>query len=156
MPLLSLRYVLAPKKDKWIKRTRAPRGNRIAIGRIFYVYPNQGEKYYLRMLLGHVRGAKSYEDIRYSEFASTAATASWSTYICMNLSWGLAVLGTPLASLSWDLTLAAWCRCTTSYSFVSNAGVYFWKHLSFGLFCWSFRESLKRACCCRSTTLNTL
>ena len=34
------------------------------IGRIYFVAPRSGEKYYLRVLLHHVRGAKSWEDIR--------------------------------------------------------------------------------------------
>ena len=31
---------------------------------MYFVSPNQGERYYLRLLLNHARGAKSYEDLR--------------------------------------------------------------------------------------------
>ena len=34
------------------------------VGRIYYVPPTAGEKYYLRMLLNIVRGSCSYEEIR--------------------------------------------------------------------------------------------
>jgi hypothetical protein len=45
----------------WIKRSynRTP-----AIGRLIYVHPASGELFYLRMLLFHQRGCKSFEDIR--------------------------------------------------------------------------------------------
>lgn len=40
------------------------RGGSKTIGRMYSVSPNEGERYYLRLLLVHVRGPKSFEDIR--------------------------------------------------------------------------------------------
>jgi hypothetical protein len=34
------------------------------IGRIVYANPAEGERYFLRVLLNHVRGATSFEDLR--------------------------------------------------------------------------------------------
>jgi hypothetical protein len=34
------------------------------IGRIYYVHPSEGERYYLRMLLLLVKGTQSYKDLR--------------------------------------------------------------------------------------------
>nr|XP_027108912.1 uncharacterized protein LOC113728748 [Coffea arabica] len=42
-----------------------PRQRRSTIGRLTTVHPTQGEKYYLRMLLMHVRGPKSYESLKH-------------------------------------------------------------------------------------------
>ena len=39
-------------------------GSGNCIGRLYFVAPRSGEKYYLRVLLHHVRGAKSWEEIR--------------------------------------------------------------------------------------------
>ena len=44
---------------KWIKRQR-----NFKIGRLFYVNPIEGERFYLRMLLMIVKGAQSYNDLR--------------------------------------------------------------------------------------------
>jgi len=41
-----------------------PRKKRIQIGRLVYAHPAEGERYYLRVLLNHVRGATSFEDLR--------------------------------------------------------------------------------------------
>jgi hypothetical protein len=47
------------------------------IGRIVYAHPAEGERYFLRVLLNHVRGSTSYEDLRivdditYSTFRET-------------------------------------------------------------------------------------
>ena len=37
---------------------------RIQIGRLVYANPAEGERYYLRIMLNHVRGATSYENLR--------------------------------------------------------------------------------------------
>ncbi|KAL6873859.1 hypothetical protein ACP4OV_013941 [Aristida adscensionis] len=52
---------------RWIKgrkvwQIRQRRGQQI--GRIVYAHPAEGERYFLRVLLNHVRGATSYEDLR--------------------------------------------------------------------------------------------
>lgn len=45
----------------WIRRTsnRTP-----SIGRLIYIHPTAGEAFYLRMLLSHQIGCRSFEDIR--------------------------------------------------------------------------------------------
>lgn len=53
------KYTWQPKEKCWTLRKK---GNRI--GRIYYVDPNQGEIYYLRMLLNLNRGATSFEELR--------------------------------------------------------------------------------------------
>ncbi|XP_019240815.1 PREDICTED: uncharacterized protein LOC109220798 [Nicotiana attenuata] len=55
-----LKFVWNKKLKKWEKR----RNSAFSIGRIFFVPPGSGEKYYLRMLLNVIRGPKSYEDLR--------------------------------------------------------------------------------------------
>ncbi|XP_077249067.1 uncharacterized protein LOC143888491 [Tasmannia lanceolata] len=61
-----LRYVEFPTSWVWDRTEkewhRQKRGR--TIGRIFYVHPSSGERYYLRMLLNIVRRPMSYEDIR--------------------------------------------------------------------------------------------
>lgn len=62
----SLTYAQIPSHFVWHSTERCwakrKRGNRI--GRIMYVHPSAGERYYLRMLLNVVKGATSFEDIR--------------------------------------------------------------------------------------------
>jgi hypothetical protein len=63
----NLTYIEFPSKWRWDDKTRTwkPRhGREGKIGRIYYVHPSTGERYYLRMLLMIVKGAKSYEDLR--------------------------------------------------------------------------------------------
>lgn len=50
-------------KGKWSRRV-AGQGAFPAIGRMYQVWTGAGEKYYLRLLLTHVTGARSYEDVR--------------------------------------------------------------------------------------------
>jgi len=53
-------YRWIPKRKVWQRRkTRLGQ-----IGRIVYAHPAEGERYFLRVLLNHVRGATSYEDLR--------------------------------------------------------------------------------------------
>ncbi|KAG2190432.1 hypothetical protein INT47_005587, partial [Mucor saturninus] len=54
-------YTWQKKETVW--RTRQ-RGFNQTIGRIYSVSPKESEKYYLRLLLNYVRGAKSFEDMR--------------------------------------------------------------------------------------------
>ena len=42
----------------------SPRQQRFAIGRMFFVHPSGGERFYLRLLLTVVKGAKEWKDIR--------------------------------------------------------------------------------------------
>jgi len=61
-----LTYLEFPSKWCWIKDKRIwePRHSGNKIGRLYYVHPSVGERYYLRMLLMTVKGAQSYEDVR--------------------------------------------------------------------------------------------
>ena len=55
-------YTWDTKTCSWKKRQR----NRLAIGRVYSANPFEGERFFLRLLLQHVRGAKSFEDMRRS------------------------------------------------------------------------------------------
>ncbi|KAJ1262208.1 hypothetical protein BS78_09G089200 [Paspalum vaginatum] len=62
-----LTYCDFPSRWSWdaVSRTwRQRRRGRGKIGRLYYVHPSVGERYYLRMLLLVVKGAYSYEGIR--------------------------------------------------------------------------------------------
>ncbi|CAG8585914.1 3826_t:CDS:1 [Cetraspora pellucida] len=52
-------YIWNKTNKKWTKRHH---GN--MIGRMYMVNPNEGEKYYLRLLLNHVKGATSFTDLK--------------------------------------------------------------------------------------------
>ena len=47
------------KKKMWYERKAG-----LAIGRMHSVHPNSHNRFYLRLLLNHVRGATSFEDLR--------------------------------------------------------------------------------------------
>lgn len=61
-----LLYRQFPEKFVWNKQqkswTRRKKGN--VIGRIIAVSPLEGERYYLRLLLNHIRGATSFDDLK--------------------------------------------------------------------------------------------
>lgn len=38
--------------------------NKLQISRLVYVNPSEGDRYYLQVLLNHVRGATSYENLK--------------------------------------------------------------------------------------------
>ncbi|PWZ44009.1 ATP-dependent DNA helicase PIF1 [Zea mays] len=61
-----LTYYEFPKQWRWDgeKREWKKRQHGFKIGRLYYVNPAEGERFYLRMLLMIVKGAKNYEDIR--------------------------------------------------------------------------------------------
>ncbi|OBZ78054.1 hypothetical protein A0H81_02325 [Grifola frondosa] len=61
----TLFYQDMPEKFVWNKKTRkwTPRQRGIVIGRMHFVHPSAGEKFYLRLLLTVVKGAKSWEDL---------------------------------------------------------------------------------------------
>ncbi|KAL3643571.1 hypothetical protein CASFOL_014386 [Castilleja foliolosa] len=65
---LGLTYVSYSSKYRWDKKARIwiPRVHlqNSAIGRLAYVHPSAGELFYLRMLLCHQCGCKSFADIR--------------------------------------------------------------------------------------------
>lgn len=55
------KYTWKAQAKKWSKRQRAG-GN--AIGRMYYIPPSRGDVYYLRLVLLHKSGARSFEDMR--------------------------------------------------------------------------------------------
>lgn len=62
-----LLYREFPEHYRWIKSQKrwVPRKiKRLQIGRLIYASPGEGERYYLRVLLNHVRGPTSFEAIR--------------------------------------------------------------------------------------------
>ena len=64
-----LTYVHFPEKFRWDAQSsqwlpRVRPGQNAHIGRVYWVSPNAGEKYFLRVLLHHVEGAKSFNDLR--------------------------------------------------------------------------------------------
>jgi len=49
------------KEKQWALRTRTP--GLLPIGRMYFVQPSEGERYFLRLLLHHMPGATSFEDL---------------------------------------------------------------------------------------------
>ena len=63
----SILYHKFPKDFRWNSNktwTRRKHGESRAIGRMYTVAPTEGERFYLRLLLHHIRGATCYEDVR--------------------------------------------------------------------------------------------
>src|SRR6266404_4821023 len=56
-----------PSKMRWNRDTRiwTVRRRGFAIGRMYYAHPSSGERFYLRLLLTSVKGATSFEDLRF-------------------------------------------------------------------------------------------
>ncbi|XP_052625415.1 uncharacterized protein LOC111890051 isoform X1 [Lactuca sativa] len=63
-----LTYASYPTKYWWDDREkcwkRRRRSNSRALGRLIFVHPTGGELFFLRMLLSHQKGCKSYEELR--------------------------------------------------------------------------------------------
>jgi hypothetical protein len=53
------RFVWQDKKREW-----TPRKQKFAVGRVHFCGPKAGERYFLRLLLHHVKAAKSFEELR--------------------------------------------------------------------------------------------
>nr|XP_051229452.1 uncharacterized protein LOC127347285 [Lolium perenne] len=56
-----------PEHYRWIngdKKWQKRKNKRSQIGRLVYAHPAKGEMYYLRVLLSHVRGASSFDDLK--------------------------------------------------------------------------------------------
>jgi len=62
----SLLYRDMPEHYRWIsgRKIWQRRKQKGQIGRIVYANPSEGERYYLRVLLNHVRGPTSFEDLK--------------------------------------------------------------------------------------------
>ena len=54
-------YVWNQSQHQWTKRKRGR-----CIGRLYTTNPSQGERHYLRILLHHIPGAKSFENLKMS------------------------------------------------------------------------------------------
>lgn len=65
-PARALLYADFPRYFTWKADTKtwSKRENGFAIGRMHSVHPGDRNRFYLRLLLNHVRGATSFEDIR--------------------------------------------------------------------------------------------
>ncbi|CAH9146259.1 unnamed protein product [Cuscuta epithymum] len=61
-----LTYVEFPTKFTWKQKTKewVPRKRGFSIGRVYFVRPGAGEKFYLRTLLNVIKGATSFEELR--------------------------------------------------------------------------------------------
>jgi hypothetical protein len=62
-----LLYREFPEHYRWIsgnKKWQNRKTKRTQIGRLVYAHPAEGERYYLRVLLSHVRGATSFDDLK--------------------------------------------------------------------------------------------
>jgi hypothetical protein len=71
---LTTTYDRFPSIATWDKASRtwhARRGGSSVVGRVYFVPPSAGEKYYLRMLLHHVPGCTSFEDLRTTPTSAT-------------------------------------------------------------------------------------
>ncbi|XP_048497985.1 uncharacterized protein LOC125496539 [Beta vulgaris subsp. vulgaris] len=53
-------YVLTASTKTWTKRVH----KRFIVGRLIFVVPVDGERYFLRLLLAHVRGPTSFDDLQ--------------------------------------------------------------------------------------------
>ena len=75
----NLLYHEFPQKFVWVKSSREwrPRKQGFAIGRMYYVQPTAGEKFYLRLLLTGTHGAASFADLRtYRDFTADSFQAA--------------------------------------------------------------------------------
>lgn len=64
----TLTYLEFPSKWRWDSRMRSwekHKDRKTKIGRLHYVHPFAGERYYLRILLLKVKGATGFRDLRY-------------------------------------------------------------------------------------------
>ncbi|CAG8484513.1 6846_t:CDS:2 [Scutellospora calospora] len=53
-------YIWNTQSKKWTRRKKEN-----AIGRIYMAYSSENKRYYLHLLLNHVRGATSYDDLKH-------------------------------------------------------------------------------------------
>ena len=64
----AITYTNFPDQFVWDKSKRAwkerVKGHGEMIGRVYSAHPGEGERFFLRMLLNHIIGCTSYEDIR--------------------------------------------------------------------------------------------
>ena len=60
-------YTWQPSKKVWQKRKNQRQAKTLMIGRVHIVHPNQGERFYLRLLLHHRTGPTCFQDLRVVE-----------------------------------------------------------------------------------------
>ncbi|KAK9675584.1 hypothetical protein RND81_11G017000 [Saponaria officinalis] len=63
----TLTYGQFPTKFVWTDGCWTRRNKGMSIGRMAFVHPTAGERYYLRQLLNYVKGARTFEEIRTAE-----------------------------------------------------------------------------------------
>ncbi|GJV83467.1 putative DNA helicase, partial [Tanacetum coccineum] len=81
----TLRYVDFPTKFTWNATGKEwrPRKSGMSLGRIYYVSPSMGEKFFLRMLLNVIRGPRNFTEIR------TVDNVVYPTYMATCKAWNL-------------------------------------------------------------------
>jgi hypothetical protein len=81
--------VRSKSKKAWHLQKRATgrwgagRNNHVTlgtVGRMYFVQPSEGERYYLRVLLTHVAGATCFEDLRTTHWPETPTTIVHPTF----------------------------------------------------------------------------
>src|SRR5581483_1206453 len=85
-----LHYTWNKTQYKWSPRKTATG----AIGRLYIVQPSEGERYYLRILLTHIKGATSFNDLK-----------SVNGHICKSFKEACICLGLLQNDTEWDLCL---------------------------------------------------
>ncbi|CAB4418715.1 unnamed protein product [Rhizophagus irregularis] len=83
-------YTWNKKQCKWNLRKTATR----AIGRLYMVQPSEGERYYLRILLTHIKGATSFDDLK-----------SINGYVCNTFKEACILLNLLEDDTEWDICL---------------------------------------------------
>jgi hypothetical protein len=90
--------VWSKSKKAWHLRKRAAgrrgagRNNHVTLGtmgRMYFVQPSEGERYYLRVLLTHIGGATCFEDLRTTHWPHTPTTVVHPTFKAACLAYGL-------------------------------------------------------------------
>src|ERR1700722_9526842 len=85
-----LHYTWNKSQCKWTPRKTATG----AIGRLYMVQPSEGERYYLRILLTHIKGATSFDNLK-----------TVNGYICMTFKEACIHLGLLQDDNEWDVCL---------------------------------------------------
>jgi hypothetical protein len=83
-------YTWNKSQCKWNPRKTATG----AIGRLYMVQPSEGERYYLRILLTHIKGATSFDDLK-----------TINGYICSTFKEACILLGLLEDDTEWDICL---------------------------------------------------
>ena len=80
-PARELLYADFPRRFTWKLNRKTWRERKIglAIGRMHSVRPNDHERFYLRLLLNHVHGATSFEDMR--TVTRNGRTVTYGTFV---------------------------------------------------------------------------